>query len=259
MESISRVGENQFGAKVPTETSAIFNITQKKVGCQVARYGMPTLENREKAGIAYNDAIKNGMSAEDAVEYAAMEGSISEEFRDMIPEWGKACRFKGKKRSYPEDTKREAVAFFEQRSKEISSQAAYEEMCAKFGFGHFDRCMIYHWAKQFKKKDAKTAELKRDAEKARRMEEKRRQEREEAFKRKAEPSVEVQKCAHCGNEIPPFTGFAFCPFCGKPIESEKEYALRMGESLKAILIQKGFATEMVAIVDAMLNVIRKGE
>ena len=263
MESISRTGENQFGVKVPTETSAIFNLSQKKAGCQVTRYGMPTLENRERAGIAYNDAIRNGMSSEEALEYAAMEGGVEEEFRDMIPEWGKACKFKGQKRKYTEETKREAVAFFKKRIREVSSQTAYEEMCEKFGLGNFSRCMIYHWEKQLKKKDEKTAELKHDAEIARNK-----QKAEEPKRFTVAPVKEQvkkdfadtsRKCVHCGKEIPSFVGFAFCPFCGKPIETEKEYALRMGESLKAVLVQRGFSADMVAIVDTMLNVIQKGE
>ena len=254
----SRVGENQFGAKVPTETSAIFNLESKpkKPVVRVARYGMPSLKNREAAGIAYREALRGGMSEEEAIEYSAMEAEVPSEFWELIPSWGDACKFKVKRNFYSDEIKRAAIEYFDTRKEEVGSKQAYTDMCKKFDLT-LERSQIYHWRHQFDKKDKKASELKRDAEKARKMEEARNERSVQNAQDTASPKLPGQKCAHCGKEVPSIYGFVFCPFCGKPLESEKDYAIRMGESLKAVLIQKGFQQDMVAIVDTMLNVIKK--
>jgi len=245
---VSRAGENQFGAKVPTEASAIFNVMPKKKIVQVVRYGMPDMEKRKEAGTAYNDAVSGGLSDAEALEYAAMECGIPEDFQKMIPEWAKGCETKKKQvhTFYPEEFKLKVVRAFFAYSEEFGVNVGIEKTNEEFGI-HVDKSMVYRWERKLKEKGKIADTHKR-----------RKKSKNATGETKVTEEVQGQKCVHCGMEVPQYIGFAFCPFCGKPLESEKEYAIRMGESLKAVLMQKGFAQDMIAIVDTMLSVIYKG-
>jgi len=260
MEAIinTRCGENQFGAKVPTETEAIHNLTAgNRRSTQVARFGMPSIEKRTEAANVFNEALSAGMTKEEAVGLAMITTEIPEDFSDMIPEWARLIGarphveeddgIKHRKR-YTVEFKKEFVKYFyKMRDAGYGVNKAVELANEKFGIAIADN-VIYRWEKRVGMSHRNYGLYGTNV-----------NDGDADSNKTSSPNQSVAKslatCAHCQKEIP-ISGFSFCPYCGKPLETEKQYVLRIGESLKDVLIKKQL-DNMIFYVDMMLDLIKR--
>ena len=251
---------NQSGCAVPTEYEAIRNMTRRPGG--VAHYDRPDLDKRQKAVDAYREAKDAGMTEEESVQLAAMTAGITGEWIACIPGWaGRAVenrkqirytkeekrkivslvteyRKKGisnrkslqmvnkelgtkvsleslrqwtnelgvkspsLRKQYTDEEKQNVIELFNKYRASMTTRKAANEVNKELGT-HFDPALIFRWIRTAEEKEVKTEEK--------------------------------TVCTHCGQEIPSIgIKFAFCPFCGGRLETERERMIRLLSEVKTL-------------------------
>lgn len=255
VEQTRRDATNQFGAFVPTETTAIHNIAvENKPRGGVDRNVPPPIELREKAARTYAEAIKCGMSAEEALSMSVLETGIDENFKDRIPVWAERIGLitnaeepkteKRDRRHYDDKLKKKMVAYYAKYREENPYATASDSMKATFEkFGvELDKSVFYRWIKQYtKSKPGKKASVTLDTVNV-------------VARPETAPPI---KCEHCGREL--FgSDFVFCPYCGNKMESKVERMTRMCREVAEFLrmINKH---DYAAVVDGAIEMIAEGK